>query len=116
MVLTYAILSQGTSIYDLVSSAYQITLVGSFVPLTFGLYWKRATTQGALLSIAMGIVCWAPFMFAPSLSPFIPALAGIDKVYPPQLIGLGAALIGMFAGSLGPQLIKNQCNLASEAE
>ena len=116
MVLTYAILSQGTSIYELVSSAYQITLVGSFVPLTFGLYWKRATTQGAILSIVLGIGCWAPFMFAPNLSGVFPMLEGIDEVYPPQLVGLSAALIGMFVGSLGPQLISNQCNLASEAE
>lgn len=116
MVLTYAILSQGTSIYDLVSSAYQITLVGSFVPLTFGLYWKRATTQGALLSIVLGIGCWVPFMFAPQLSVFIPALEGLDEQFPPQLVGLGAALLGMIVGSLVPQVITNQCNLASEAE
>lgn len=116
MVLTYAIMSQGTSIYELVSSAYQITLVGSFVPLTFGLYWKRATTQGAICSIVMGITCWIPFMFAPQLGEFFPILKGIDEVYPPQLIGLGAALFGMIAGSLGPQFIPNQCNLQSEAE
>ena len=116
MVLTYAILSQGTSIYELVSSAYQITLVGSFVPLTFGLYWKRATTQGAICSIVLGITCWIPFMFAPQLGEFVPILKGIDEVYPPQLIGLGAALFGMIAGSLVPQLIPNQCNLQSEAE
>ncbi len=116
MVLTYAIMSQGTSIYELVSSAYQITLVGSFVPLTFGLYWKRATTQGAICSIVLGITCWIPFMFAPQLGEFIPILKGIDEEYPPQLIGLGAALFGMIAGSLGPQFIPNQCNLQSEAE
>lgn len=116
MVLTYAIISRGTSIYELVSSAYQITLVGSFVPLTFGLYWKRATTQGAILSIVLGISCWIPFMFASNLSPYFPILEGIDEIYPPQLVGLSAALIGMLAGSLGPQLIRNQCNLASEAE
>ncbi len=45
-VLTYAIVSEGSSIYEMVSDAYQVTLVGSFVPLTFGLYWRRATTQG----------------------------------------------------------------------
>jgi len=48
LVLWYAIRMQGTSIYEMVSGAYQITLVGAFVPLVFGLYWKRATTQGAL--------------------------------------------------------------------
>ncbi len=116
LVLTYAIISRGTSIYELVSSAYQITLVGSFVPLTFGLYWKRATTQGAILSIVLGIGCWIPFMFASTLSAFVPSLKGIDEIYPSQLVGLSAALFGMIAGSLAPQLIRNQCNLASEAE
>jgi SSS family solute:Na+ symporter len=55
LVLAYAIAMQGTSIYELVSSAYQVTLVGAFVPLVMGLYWKRATTQGAILSIGAGI-------------------------------------------------------------
>ena len=45
-VLGYSILMQGTPIYELVASAYQVPLVGAFVPLVFGLYWKRATTQG----------------------------------------------------------------------
>ncbi len=48
LVLAYAIAMKGTSIYELVSSAYQVTLVGAFVPLVMGLYWKRATTQGAI--------------------------------------------------------------------
>ena len=44
-----------STIYDLVSSAYQVTLVGAFVPLVTALYWKRATTQGALAAIAFGV-------------------------------------------------------------
>ena len=55
LVLAYAIAMQGTPIYDLVSGAYQVTLVGAFVPLVMGLYWKRATTQGAIFSVAAGI-------------------------------------------------------------
>jgi SSS family solute:Na+ symporter len=51
LVLIYAIAMEGTSIYELVSSAYQVTLVAAFVPLVMGLYWKRATTQGAIVSI-----------------------------------------------------------------
>ncbi len=65
-VLTYAIASEGSSIYEMVSDAYQVTLVGSFVPLTFGLYWKRATTQGALASIILGITTWALLTFIPA--------------------------------------------------
>lgn len=54
LVLLYAIRMQGTSIYEMVSGAYQVTLVGAFVPLVFGLYWSKATTQGAIFRS-----CWA---------------------------------------------------------
>jgi Na+/proline symporter len=94
-VLTYAITMQGTSIYELVSGAYQVPLVGAFVPLVFGLYWKRATTQGALLAVAMGLGVWLLFVASPMLS----------EAFPQQLAGVLAALVGMLAGSLAPQWI-----------
>jgi SSS family transporter len=97
LVLAYAIAMQGTSIYEMVSGAYQVTLVGAFVPLAFGLYWKKATTQGALLSIVMGLGTWLLFMFTP---------AGED--FPAQLAGVLASLVGMWIGSLAPQRILNQ--------
>jgi solute:Na+ symporter, SSS family len=99
LVLAYAIAMKGTSIYDLVSSAYQVTLVGAFVPLVMGLYWKRATTQGAILSLAAGIATW--IVFFPQLSP-------LGEVFPGQLAGLLAAFGGMIAGSLAPQVLKNR--------
>ena len=97
IVLIYAMASRGTKIYDMVSSAYQVTLVGAFVPLVFGLYWKRATTQGAIFSIAMGIGAWL----------MVIAVPGWSEVFPQQLAGLLAALTGMIAGSLAPQRITN---------
>jgi len=99
MVLTYAIAMKGTSIYELVSSAYQVTLVGAFVPLVMGLYWKRATTQGAILSIAAGIATWIAFF---------PQLSTLGERFPGQLAGLLAAFIGMIVGSLAPQVLKNR--------
>jgi solute:Na+ symporter, SSS family len=93
-VLLYAIAMQGTPIYELVSSAYQVTLVGAFTPLAFGLYWKRATTQGAVASIFAGVATWA--LFFPQVSTW-------GEVFPGQLAGLIAALVGMVAGSLLPQ-------------
>ncbi|WP_140633457.1 sodium:solute symporter family protein [Methylibium rhizosphaerae] len=103
MVLVYAIAMKGTSIYDLVSSAYQVTLVGAFVPLVMGLYWKRATTQGAVLSIVMGIVTWLLFF---------PQVTTWGESFPGQLAGLIAAFAGMLAGSLLPQLVPNHHNRA----
>jgi len=99
LVLAYAIAMKGTSIYDLVSSAYQVTLVGAFVPLVTGLYWKRATTQGAILSLAAGISTWIVFF---------PQISSLGEAFPGQLAGLIAAFGGMFVGSLAPQVLKNR--------
>ena len=99
LVLVYAIAMEGTSIYELVSSAYQVTLVAAFVPLVMGLYWKRATTQGAIFSIAAGLVVWIAFF---------PQISTLGEHFPGQLAGLLAAFVGMFVGSLAPQVLKNR--------
>jgi SSS family transporter len=96
LVLAYAIAMQGTSIYEMVSGAYQVPLVGAFVPLTFGLYWKRATTQGAIFALVLGLLTWLLFLLTP---------AGDE--FPAQLAGVLASLTGMLVGSLGPQAIRN---------
>lgn len=100
-VLAYAIAMKGTSIYDLVSSAYQVTLVAAFVPLVMGLYWKRATTQGAVVSLAAGLFVWILFF---------PQVGGeaLAKMFPGQLAGLIAAFAGMVVGSLAPQVVRNR--------
>jgi solute:Na+ symporter, SSS family len=99
LVLLYAIAMKGTSIYELVSAAYQVTLVGAFVPLVFGLYWKRATTQGAILSLGAGVVTWLLFF---------PQVSKLGELFPGQLAGLLAAIAAMVVGSLLPQLLKNR--------
>ncbi|MFL6673293.1 MAG: sodium:solute symporter family protein [Massilia sp.] len=99
LVLAYAIAMKGTSIYDLVSAAYQVTLVGAFVPLVLGLYWKRATTQGAILSLGAGIGTWIVFF---------PQVSSLGDLMPGQLAGLVAAFAAMVIGSLLPQVLKNR--------
>jgi SSS family transporter len=101
LVLAYAFAFYGTSVYDLVSAAYQVTLVGAFVPLVMGLYWKRSTTQGAILSLFLGIGVW---IF------FFPQVGGeaVSKSFPGQLAGLLAAFTGQVLGSLLPQVLKNR--------
>ena len=103
LVLAYAVAMQGTPIYELVSGAYQVTLVGAFVPLVCGLYWKRATTQGAVLSIVFGIVVWLLHF---------PQLTNWGETFPGQLAGLIAAGVGMVFGSLGPQIMRNRHEIA----
>lgn len=113
LVLTYAICVHGTSIYDMVSAAYQVTLVGSFVPLVFGLYWKRATTQGALLSIILGVGVWLSLTVCSLAGAELETSLGtvlraIGDSFPAQLAGLLASVFGMLAGSLMPQGIRDE--------
>ena len=99
LVLAYAIAMKGTPIFDLVSSAYQVTLVGAFVPLVTGLYWRRASTQGAIVSVVAGIAVWLLFM---------PQVSALGAAFPGQLAGLIAAGVGMVAGSLAPQWLRQR--------
>ncbi len=79
-------------IYHLVVNTYKITLVAAFIPLCAGLYWKRATNQGAVSAIVAGVTTWI------GCELFQPAGA----VWPPQVIGLFMACAGMVVGSLLP--------------
>ncbi len=85
-------LSSNSSIYTLVVNTYKVTLVAAFVPLCAGLYWSKATTQGALCAIVAGLTTWIGCEF----------LGSGDSVWPPQLIGFLMAIAGMVIGSLMP--------------
>jgi SSS family transporter len=94
-VLIFA-LNNTSTMYEMVQNAYKVTLVGAFIPLACGIYWNRATTQGALLSALFGLVTWVVCerFFA-------------EALVPPQLVGLVASAIGIVAGSYAPQLLKD---------
>lgn len=92
MVTLYAINSK-LSIFKMVENAYQITLVMAFVPLACGVYWKRATNQGALLAIFMGLLTWVTML-----------IFAEDPLLPAQFAGLIASAIGMVVGSLLPTM------------
>jgi SSS family transporter len=81
-------LSENASIYHLVRSAYSVTLVAAFVPLAVGLYSKKATSFGALVSIISGIFIW---QYAERL---------VDSPIPPTFYGFVASCIGMLLGTL----------------
>ena len=88
VVLAIALTSH-SSIYRLVVNTYKVTLVAAFVPLSAGLFWKQATTQGALCALAAGLVAWLGAEF----------LGADPAMVPPQLAGLVMAVLGMIAGS-----------------
>jgi SSS family transporter len=95
LVLAFALNSE-SSIFEMVENAYKVTLAGAFVPLVFGAFWKRATTQGALVATIGGLLSWV----------LVEVLIGEDhSLVPPQMIGLAVSALGMVAGSLLPQWI-----------
>lgn len=50
-----------SNIYELVSESSIFSLVSLFVPLTFGLYWRKANSAGAFVSMVFGMVTWIIF-------------------------------------------------------
>jgi Na+/proline symporter len=97
----FALASQGMPIYEMVGNAYKVPLVGAFIPLVAGLYWSRATSQGALCSVLGGLASW-----------LLMEKFGADSIWPSQLVGLLVAFAGMLIGSLAPQLPKPQAVVA----
>ena len=95
---TYQAISSNKTMYQMVQAAYSVTLVGALVPLALGIYWSRATTQGAILSIAFGLAVWLICLFQ----------FGDEALIPPQLIGLGASIAGMVIGSVMPQFMRDE--------
>lgn len=79
--------ARDTNIFDLVGESSAFSLVSLFVPLTAGIYWKRATLVGCLWSMAVGLGVWLLCLW-------------LDTEYSPMMIGLLASTIGMVAGSL----------------
>jgi SSS family solute:Na+ symporter len=89
--LLFALNSKST-MYEMVQNAYKVTLVSCIVPLAAGIYWKRATTVGAMISVVFGLLSWG-----------IAELMAPDATIPPQLVGLAFSLLGMLLGSLVPR-------------
>jgi len=74
------------NIYELVGQAASVGLVSLFVPLTAGIFWKKANKIGAIASIFAGFSSW---VIASLLNPPVE----------PILFGLSASIVGMVLGS-----------------
>jgi Na+/proline symporter len=116
LVTLYAMHSD-SGIYEMVGDAYQVTLVAAFVPLFAGVYWKRATNQGALFAIFAGTATWLTLLVSAGMGEeafnalpasvlwFFQALQPL-QVLTPQGAGVIASALAMVIGSLMPQIFK----------
>ncbi|GAB4009242.1 sodium:solute symporter family protein [Spirosoma migulaei] len=82
--------TRDTNIFDLVGESSAFSLVSLFVPLTAGIYWKRATLTGCLYAMVVGLGVWLICVWQTTETP-------------PILWGLLASTIAMVVGSLIPQ-------------
>ncbi len=94
--VTFYAMYSDASIFKMVENAYQITLVSAFIPLLCGVYWSKATNQGALFAVVMGITTWIVMLLGPA---FVEPL----QVLTPQGVGVIASALGMIIGSRIPQ-------------
>jgi len=92
--LIFALLSKKT-MYDMIQNAYTVTLVAAFVPLAAGIFWKRASNAGAVVSALSGLAGW----FAVEWFVNEPAV-------PSPLVGLAFSLLGMVLGSFVPRPLR----------
>ena len=76
-----------SNIHGLVVSSAVLLMVCLFAPLTFGLYWKKASNFGAWASILIGGITW-----------FI--CDTLETRIDPTIYGVVASCVGMFFGSL----------------
>lgn len=104
IVATTMSVNSNQTMYEMVEAGYSVTLVVAFVPLVFGIYWKRATTQGAVFAIVLAVSVWLGFMQTLHEK----ESTNVWLSMPPQLYGLAAAIVGMLIGSTMPNWIQHR--------
>ena len=70
-----------------------LSLVSLFAPLAFGMYWRRATSAGAVLGMVGGLFTWVFFEWAYPLD--------IPSLVPATLVSMVFLVIGSLAGKKG---------------
>lgn len=80
--------SSRQDIFELVGESSAFSLVSLFVPLTVGLYWKKANATGCVASMLLGLGSWAICHFV------------YETAFPAPLIGLLVSFVSMFVGSV----------------
>jgi SSS family solute:Na+ symporter len=86
-VLATVMATMRSNIYELVGESSILSLVSLFAPMVFGLYWKRSSSAGALLSMVLGMLTWIIFEFYETTWP---------SLVPATLVSMAAMVTGSF--------------------
>jgi solute:Na+ symporter, SSS family len=85
-----------SDIYHLVGESSILSLVTLFAPMVFGMYWKKSSATGALLSMILGFCVWLLFEILQT---------GWPSLVPGLIAGVAAMIVGSY---LWPALIKSE--------
>lgn len=108
IVFGYAYWSEnsGLTVFEMVGNAYLVTLCGAFIPLAFGVYWSKANTYGAVISIVCGVGTWFCFEVYNIVQTYeMFHVNGEAFPIDAHVIGFVMAILGMVVGSLLTQTI-----------
>ncbi|MBL8869422.1 MAG: hypothetical protein JNK90_06480, partial [Planctomycetaceae bacterium] len=104
--LSLATAFSGQTAYELLRDSYSMTLVGLFVPLMAGLYWKEVSNRATLVAMLAGIGCWFlhwlldwEFALQGWLEPNLPKNVGWLAQVPQELLSTLASLAGLILGA-----------------
>lgn len=97
LIATY-MASRDSNIYELVAGASILLLVSLFAPLTAGLYWKKASKMGAILSMVIGMMVYL-------------ICDNLELEIQSHIFGLLASIAAMIFGSY---LFPNKSNVSYE--
>jgi len=74
------------NIYELVAESSILSLVSLFAPLTFGMYWKRTSSAGAVLAMVTGLATWLFFKWIYTIE--------IPSLVPATLVSISMLIVG----------------------
>lgn len=74
-----------SNIFELVGVSSVLSLVSLFIPMSFGMYWKRSSSAGAILGMISGMIAWLWFESNP---------LSVPSLVPATLISMIAFLLG----------------------
>lgn len=76
-----------SNIFELVGISSVLSLVSLFIPMVFGMYWKRSSSAGAIMSMVAGMIAWFGFEHYP---------VSVPALVPATLISMIVFLLGSY--------------------
>lgn len=89
-IIGLAIANSNKNIYELVGNSSMFSLVSLFIPLVAGLWWKRANTQGCMLSMLGGLITW----YSVDAWPLVIAGLNIPSIIAALVVGTILMVVG----------------------